>query len=341
MSCPAPELLLRQLTGENGPAAQKRAEAHIQTCAGCRAGIEGLVTPDDEFVQLLDATEPIRAGNCPVMEDLACWCAGDPLSIPQASHIANHLLVCEACSLLAAQLKLDLSGTPISTPARASTGGTWLRSVSTAPVIAQIFGTIALLAAGTLIVLSGFESHQPKTERSNPSTKSRQEKTNAAPWPFQAVFDFRPVAASEQYHLTFPHRPALHLSADYEYAVRLTSQRAGWALLYSAGPDRHLTALNLGRDPTNSVLPMSPGESVRFPPQGVWEELASSVGKYQLYAVYLPDRQSAQRLAVQSKQQSSEKAVSAFVQELDDMVVKNDCSLDGRPCVLTFEYSVY
>jgi hypothetical protein len=86
---------------------------------------------------------------------------------------------------------------------------------------------------------------------------------------------------------------------------------------------------------------MNPGETVRFPSQGVWEKLASSAGKYELYAVYLPDLESAQRLAEEAKRQSSVKEVPEFVHKLDDMVVKNDCSFDGRPCVLTLEYSVY
>jgi hypothetical protein len=339
------------LAGESGVAAQMSAEAHTHACASCRANVEALVAPADSLTRLMASTPPERLGDCPAIEDLACWCSGDPLPSGEMSRISQHVLLCEACAFSTAQLKLELAKIPPivhvgnpQPPSAQTTQASVAPSSPRAAVIAQILGALAVLLAAAAIILPRFEwpHSSPDTQkRSNAAaTQPTPQSTN---WPFEATFDFRLAGSTQTHSLMFPHHPGVHLSKDYEYSIRFVTRRAGWVLLFSNAPGQNVSLLDPA-DASGAQLPppYKPGQTLRFPAAGAWQSIPASPAQYQLYAVYLADRATVAELLTQARNQSSSGPDAvALVRKLDDMVLKGGCSSTGQSCVLTFEYEAF
>lgn len=347
MKCPAPDRLLTNLAGENGAAARASAEAHVQTCASCRAGIEALVTPGDSLVRLIATTEPTTAGHCPELEDLACWCAGDQLQPEKAARISLHVSGCEACAFSSAQQRLELgtgSGLPYSGVSQDQGGsGTIAPAVSAASrasVVAQVVGALTLVLVSVATILPRLD--RPDSTRGVPAAEDRaQRPANPADWPFQAFFEFRLEASSETHRLMFPHHPGVHLSRDYEYAVHFAARRAGWYLLFSTGPDQRLSLLVPGGGSSHRSAHLEAGETARFPSGVAWEPVAANSGRRQFYAVYLDSITAAEDLVTRWRDREGPgQSTESLVRKLDDMVVAGGCSAIAGACVLTFEYEV-
>ena len=223
------------------------------------------------------STPPERLDDCPAIEDLACWCSGDPLPLDEMSRISQHVLLCEACAFSTAQLKLELAKmAPIvgnSQPPSAQTSqGAVAVASPRAAVIAQILGGLAVLVAAAAIVIPRFEwphsTPQPE-KRSNAAVS--EPSLQSANWPFEAAFDFRLAGNPRTHSLMFPHHPGVHLSKDYEYSVRFVTRRAGWVLLFSNIPGQKVLLLNPAAVLADQLPPpYKPGQAFQYPASGGW-----------------------------------------------------------------------
>jgi hypothetical protein len=345
MKCSAFDRILDDTAGKNGPVAQTSAETHIQTCALCRARVDELVAPGESLARLIANIEPMTVGSCPGIEDLACWCADDALQPEEARSISLHVSACEACAFSSAQLRLELGrglGLPHGTVLQArdrATGNS--PAVSSAPVVAQVVGTLILAVATATILIPRFD--RLNWPREPQAVQGREQSLlDVDQWPLQASFEFRLRGRQETHSLTFPHYPGVQLSRDYEYAVHLSTRRTGWLLLFLKGPDNRLSLLLPTGAPSNPILRLEAGQTARFPSESVWEPISASSGRGELYAVYLDNVTMAETLVSESRRAgASGHKAETLAAKLDQMVVAGDCTSLDRPCVLTFEWEVF
>jgi hypothetical protein len=348
MNCPAPDRLLATLAGEHGAAALSGAQAHVESCATCRAGLNAFIAPDVSLSRLLGHVEPATVGQCPDVEDLACWAAGDPLPLEKVARISIHAAECEACAFSSAQLKLELARTarqlnsgPPKHQSPSTSAPSGISAVSRAPVIAQVMGALALVAASMAILLPRFDQRDSRSEAPTEQVQAPRSAA-AADWPFQASFEFRLEGLSASNRLMFPHHPGVHLSKDYDYALHFEARRTGWLLLFSTDPDERLSLLVPGDRGAGQIPRLEPGQSFRFPADLEWEPVAASSGRHELYAVYLDSVAAAEELVSEWNSAGvSGQRIAGLTEKLDQMVVANGCDSTGRPCVLTLEYEVF
>jgi hypothetical protein len=348
MICPPPELLFESLAGGGGWSARARAEAHLHSCASCRAAADAFVAPADPLVRLVASVGPAAYGSCPSLEDIACWYAGDPLYPEEVRHISQHVSGCEACAFSVAQLGLGLSkglGRPpagISQNRRAPAAQPpAMTAASRTAVIAQVFGALVLVLVSGAIILPKLTlpdfTRGVTLDRGSAGTRSIP-----AEWPLESSFEFRLQSSSETHSLMFPHDPGVQLSRDYQYAIHFTARRPGWILLFSVGPDQRLSLLVPGGGASSQIPHLEAGQTGRFPSGSAWEAVAADPGQRRFYAVYLDNAAAAEALAAESRRASAAGPPAApLMKKLDAMAAAGDCTSQDRPCVLTFDYEVF
>lgn len=348
MACPAPDRLLSVLAGSDGGSAQRAAEAHVQSCASCRGGLSAITSPSGSLRLLVGTIEPERAGVCPEIEDLACWSAGDPLSPESSARIAAHVSECEACGVLYGRLKLELGGPsgastlstlePRNQPPKITQGA--LGSLR-AGFVAQVAGAFSLAFLSIAVVLPRLHQHRPTQEPTSTQPSSLPPHA-AIDSPFAAAFDFRLKGGSDTHTVMFPHHPGVHLSENYEYAVKVAVRRTGWLFVISIGPDRRPSLLLPDGDRSTDVPRLNAGDTRRFPSERAWRPIDRGPGRWNLYAVYLDNAAGTEKLFNEcSAAYASASLAAELVKQLEDNMTAGSCLAVDHTCVQTLEYEVF